>query len=42
MKNIEKMSKKEKKAYYKKYRNTWEFSPVTRREEKRTNNLKLV
>lgn len=31
MKMVEKMTKKERKAYYSKYRNTWGMSPVTRK-----------
>ena len=34
MKSVEKMTKKERKTFYKKYRNTWDFCPTTRREEK--------
>lgn len=33
-KAVEKMSKKERKEYYKQFRGTWEMNPVTRREEK--------
>lgn len=33
-KSVEKMTKKQKKEYYKKFRNTWDMNPVTRREER--------
>lgn len=34
MKSVEKMSKKERKAYYATFRNTWTVNPVTRKENK--------
>lgn len=34
MKSVDKMTKKEKKAYYAKFRNKWEISPVMRKENK--------
>lgn len=34
MKSVETMTKKERKAYYRKFRNQWTINPVTRRENK--------
>lgn len=34
MKSVKTMTKKERKAYYKQYRNTWIINPVTRKERK--------
>ena len=34
MKELEKMSKKERKEYYKKFRNTWDINPTTRKEDR--------
>lgn len=34
MKELKKMTKKEKKEYYNQFRNTWTIDPTTRREPK--------
>lgn len=34
MKELKKMTKKEKKEYYNQFRNTWTIDPATRREPK--------
>lgn len=34
IKSVKTMTKKERKAYYKQFRNTWDINPVTRRERK--------
>ncbi len=36
-KELSKMTKKEKREYYKQFRNTWQFNPVTRK----TKNAKI-
>ena len=39
--SVEKMTKKQKKEYYKKFRNTWDINPVTRREQRGYNRRKF-
>lgn len=34
MKELDKMSKKEKREYFKRFRNLWEVNPVSRKENK--------
>ena len=34
MKEIDKMTKKERKEYYNNFRNTWDINPTTRKEDR--------
>ena len=37
MKELKTMTKKERKAYYSQFRNTWSINPLTRKENKNKN-----